>query len=183
MYINSQWHHGGTLRPWSGSPLDLIRICDETTSHYQIWFECWLFINNVIGNTSQCISAFIQEHWYLKITLLICASVNQAINGSDNGLSPGRCQTIFWTNARILLIGPIETKFSEILIENQTFSLKIYAFENVVCKMLSISFRSQCVNGSYVSCKYTDQNLIVTHLTVVGRPSVDKALMLDMQHR
>ena len=46
------------------------------------------------------------------------------IIGSDNGLSPGRRQAIIWTNAGILLIGPLERKFSEILIEIQTFSLK-----------------------------------------------------------
>ena len=36
--------------------------------------------------------------------------------GSDNGLSPGRLQAIIWTNAGILLIGPLWTNFSEILI-------------------------------------------------------------------
>ena len=46
------------------------------------------------------------------------------IIGSDNGLSPGRRQTIIWTNAGILLIGPLGTNYSEILIEIQTFSLK-----------------------------------------------------------
>ena len=45
------------------------------------------------------------------------------IIGSDNGLSPERRQTIIWTNAGILLIGPLVTNFSEILIEIQTFSL------------------------------------------------------------
>ena len=44
--------------------------------------------------------------------------------GSDNGLSPERRQAIIWTNAEILLIGPLGTNFSEILIEIQTFSLK-----------------------------------------------------------
>ena len=44
--------------------------------------------------------------------------------GSDNGLSPERRQAIIWTNAGILLIGPLGTNFSEILIEIQTFSLK-----------------------------------------------------------
>ena len=47
-----------------------------------------------------------------------------AIIGSDNGLSPERLQAIIWTNAGILLIGPLGTNFSEILIEIQTFSLK-----------------------------------------------------------
>ena len=46
------------------------------------------------------------------------------IIGSDNGLSPGRRQAIIWTNAGILLIGPIRTNFSEILIEINTFSFK-----------------------------------------------------------
>ena len=36
---------------------------------------------------------------------------------SDNGLSPGRRQAIIWTNAGMLLIGPLGTNFSEILIE------------------------------------------------------------------
>ena len=46
------------------------------------------------------------------------------IIGSDNGLSPDRRQTIIWTNAGLLLIGPLETNFSEILTEILTFSSK-----------------------------------------------------------
>ena len=46
------------------------------------------------------------------------------IIGSDNGLSPGRRQAIIWTIAGILLIGPLGTNFSEILIGIQTFSFK-----------------------------------------------------------
>ena len=44
--------------------------------------------------------------------------------GSDNGLSPGRRQAIIWTNAGILLIGPLETNFSAIVIEIHSFSFK-----------------------------------------------------------
>ena len=44
--------------------------------------------------------------------------------GSDNGLSPGRSQAIIWTNAGILLIGPLGTNFSEILSKIHTFSFK-----------------------------------------------------------
>ena len=44
--------------------------------------------------------------------------------GSDNGLSPGRRQAIIWTHAGILLIGPLETNFKEILIEVYVFSFK-----------------------------------------------------------
>ena len=53
----------------------------------------------------------------------ICVS-KRTIIGSDNGLSPGRRQAIIWTNAGILLIRTLGTKFSEILIKIITFSLK-----------------------------------------------------------
>ena len=46
------------------------------------------------------------------------------IIGWHNGLSPERRQAIIWTNAGIVLIGPLGTNFSEILIEIQIFSLK-----------------------------------------------------------
>ena len=46
------------------------------------------------------------------------------IIGSDNGLSPDRRQAIIWTNAGILLIGPLGTNFSEISSEIHTFSFK-----------------------------------------------------------
>ena len=39
------------------------------------------------------------------------------IIGSDDSLSPGWRQAIIWTNAGILLIGPLGTNFGEILIE------------------------------------------------------------------
>ena len=71
----------------------------------------------------------------------IYASVNWTIFDSDNGLSPGQRQVIIWTNAGILLTGPLGTSFTEILIEIQTFSFKKKAFENVIWKMGAILFR------------------------------------------
>ena len=50
----------------------------------------------------------------------ICVSKLTNI-GSDNGMSPGRPQAIIWTNAGIMLIGPLATIFSEILIVISTF--------------------------------------------------------------
>ena len=44
--------------------------------------------------------------------------------GSDNGLSPGQRQAIIRTIAGTLLIGPLGTNFSDILIRIQTFSFK-----------------------------------------------------------
>ena len=54
----------------------------------------------------------------------ICVSKLTIIDISDNGLSAGRRQAIIWTNAGILLIGPLGTNVSENLIEIYTFSFK-----------------------------------------------------------
>ena len=51
----------------------------------------------------------------------ICVG-NLTIIGSDNGLSPSWRQSIIWINAAILLIGPIGTNLSEILIKICAFS-------------------------------------------------------------
>ena len=53
----------------------------------------------------------------------ICDS-KLTIIGSANGLSPGRRQSIIWTNGGILSIGLVGTRFSEILIEIHILSLK-----------------------------------------------------------
>ena len=69
----------------------------------------------------------------------ICVS-KLTITGSDNGLTPGRRQTIIWTNAGILLIGSLGTNFSEILIEIYRFSLK-----KMHLKMSSGKLRPSCL--------------------------------------
>ena len=69
----------------------------------------------------------------------ICVS-KLTIIGSDNGLSPGRRQAIIWTNAGILLIGPLRTNFSEIFIEMHTFS-----FKNMWLKMSSAKWQPFCL--------------------------------------
>ena len=65
--------------------------------------------------------------------------VNQVSSGSDNVLSPIRRQAIIWTNAGILLIGPLGTKSSEMLFEIHTFS-----FKKVHLKVLFSKWRSFC---------------------------------------
>ena len=77
----------------------------------------------------------------------ICVG-KQAIIGSDNGMSPDRRQVIIETNAGILVIGPLETYFSEILTGIQIFFIKGNALENVVCEMAPILYRPQCVNAA-----------------------------------
>ena len=66
--------------------------------------------------------AFGLTHWG-RVTHICVSQLN--IIGSDNGLSVGRRQAIIWTNAGILLIGPLGTNFSEIFIEIFTFSFKL----------------------------------------------------------
>ena len=69
----------------------------------------------------------------------ICLS-KLTIIGSDNGLSPGRRQAIIWTNAGILLIGPLGINFNEILIEIHMISLK-----KIHLKMSSGKWRPSCL--------------------------------------
>ena len=69
----------------------------------------------------------------------ICISKLTTI-GSDNGLLPGRCQAIIWTNAGILLIRPLGTNFNEMLIEIHAFS-----FKKMHLKMLSVKWRLFCL--------------------------------------
>ena len=69
----------------------------------------------------------------------ICVS-KLTIIGSDNGLAPGRRQTIIWTNDGILLIGPLGTNFTEILIKILEFS-----FKKMRLKLSSAKWRPFCL--------------------------------------
>ena len=50
-------------------------------------------------------------------------------------MSPDQRQAVIWTHAGISLIGPLGTKFREILIKILTVSFKKMAFQRVVCAM------------------------------------------------
>ena len=85
----------------------------------------------------------------------ICVG-NLTIIGSHNGLLPGRRHAIIWTNAGILLIRPLGTNFSEILIGIQTFS-----FKKIYLKMSSTKWRPFClglnvlITSHNIVCQYT----------------------------
>ena len=85
----------------------------------------------------------------------ICVS-KLTIIGSDNGLSPGRRQAIIWTDAGILLIGPLGTNVSEIFIEINTFPLK-----KMHLKMSSVKGRPSCLGLNVLT--HWD---IVTHICI-----------------
>ena len=91
----------------------------------------------------------------------ICVS-KLTIIGSDNGLSPEWRQAIIWTNAGMLLIGPLGTDFSEILIKIQTFSLN-----KMHLKMSSRKWRPFCLGLNVLKC------LIASNLLWDG-PTLDK---------
>ena len=70
------------------------------------------------------------------------------IIGSDNGLSPERRQAIIWTNAGILIIGPLGTNFSEILSEIHTFSLQKIRLKSRLRNVVHFVSASMCFNKS-----------------------------------
>ena len=96
----------------------LICIC---LKKFAITFHWCLLLVSECKQIQKGLVPMILTHWG-RVTH-ICIG-KQTIIGSNNGLSPERRQAITWTNAGILLIGPLGTNFSEILIEIQTFSLK-----------------------------------------------------------
>ena len=81
----------------------------------------------------------------------ICIS-NLTIIGSDNALSPGQCQAMIWTNDGILLIWPLRTNSSEILIEIHTFSFKKMHFETLSGKWRPFCLSLKCVNSIISAC-------------------------------
>ena len=88
--------------------------------------------------THICISETLPlTHWG-RVTHICVSKITIIV--SDNVLSPGRRQGIIWTNAGILLIGPLGTNFSEILIGIQTFS-----FRKMHLKISSAKWRPFCL--------------------------------------
>ena len=76
--------------------------------------------------------------------------------GSDNGLSPRRRQAIIWTNAGILLIRPLGKKLQWHFNRNWNIFIQENAFENIVCEMVSILSRPQCVNSHQQQVAWDD---------------------------
>ena len=109
-------------------------------------WQCW----GMIGNINTCLT-----HWGRETH--ICIS-KLTIIGSDNGLSPDRCQAIIWTSAGILLIGHLGTNFSEILIEIITFS-----FKKMHLKVSSAKWRPCCLGLNVLHVSLKQFNTRVKH--------------------
>ena len=78
--------------------------------------------------------ALICKVYWGRVTHMCVGKIT--IIGSDNGLSSGRRQAIILTNAGLLLIGYLETNFSEIVFGFQTF-----LFKKMHLKMSSAKWR------------------------------------------
>ena len=72
--------------------------------------------------------------------------------GSDKSLSPVWRQAIIWTNAGILLIGPLGANFSDIFNQNSKIFIQENALENGVSEMASILSQPQCVEVINFPC-------------------------------
>ena len=94
-----------------------------------------------------------------------CVIGNLTIIGSDNGLSPDRRQAIIWTNAGLLLIGPLGINFSEILIEILTFSFKKMRLKVSSAKRrpfcLGLNVLRQGLVSSLTSSHYLNQSFFL----------------------
>ena len=96
-WIVKQWESDGQYEE--------IDIALMSSYHTGVPLPKWINLTHWDRVTHQCVS---------KLSIL----------GSDNGLSLGRRQAIIWTNGGILLIWPLGTHFSEVLVEINTFSFK-----------------------------------------------------------
>ena len=142
---------------WLLGNVAVIRITAKMWCHDKIRT---LYHQHSLGWSRCLFFAFVKfavlTHWG-RVTH-ICVS-KLTIIGPHNGLSPDRRQAIIWTNAGILLIGPLGTNFSEILIEILTFS-----FEKSSLKVSSAKRRPFCLGLNVLmhalkqSCDYPRVN-------------------------
>ena len=121
---------------------NLLQFGPLATNHREIfWYKHHISLKKMLLKMSStkwhpCYSGHnVLTHWG-RVTHIYVG--NLTIIGSDYGLSPGRSQSIIWTNARILLIGHWWTN-CEILIGIQAFS-----FKKMHLKMSSAKWRPFC---------------------------------------
>ena len=122
-------------------------LCPQWCINDKIMWQ-WMFVMFVADKLNAHGSYYkifhFSTHWG-RVTH-ICVSKLTTI-GSDNGLSPGRCQAIIWTSAGILWIGPLGTNFRENWIRIQTL-----AFKKMPLKMSSAKWRTFCLGLNVLTC-------------------------------
>ena len=148
---------------WTNSPVagDLSRY-DKMFMWYHIHGLLGMLINGQLWLVSRVASGRSFPRWfYIYVDSLIwqlaslthsCRVMHISVRkltsiGSDNGLAPGRCQAILWTNAWIFFIGPLGTNFSENLIE-----IMIFSFKKMCLKVSSAKWRPFCLGLNVLGC-------------------------------
>ena len=126
VYVTSICMHKATALNYSQSfKFSSMPLIDHRTIFIILWWlkEYHYAFLKLLANVEVLVGyqTTVLTHWG-RMTH-ICVSEVTSI-GSDNGSSPGQRQGIIWTNTAILIIGPMGTNFSEILIEILTLSLK-----------------------------------------------------------
>ena len=127
-----------SCRSWSEFWKIQTLICKEMCKKLLVLTKsCWFLTDGqaLVSDTAKRWDLL--THWG-RVTHIWVSDLTSI--GSDNGLSPGRRQAIIWTNAGILLIGPLGTNFNEILIGIQTFS-----FKKMHLKVSSAKWRPCCL--------------------------------------
>ena len=81
------------------------------------------------------------EHLKISLTCVNKFRINEI---------PGRRQAIIWTNAGILLTGPLEKIFLWIVNRNSDIFIQANAFESVVWEIAAILYRPQSVNSALI---------------------------------
>ena len=142
--FNSLWPSDAIWQHRYGSTLiQIMAWCLAAPSHYLN--QCWLISSKVCSHSAEGDFTYMLvmtlkinnlTHWG-RVTHICVSKLNSI--GSDNGLSPGRCQAIIWTNAGILLIRLLRRNFNEILIEIHAFP-----FKKMYLKMSSGKWRPFC---------------------------------------
>ena len=112
--------------------------------------------------------------------IYICIG-NLTIIGSDNGLASGRRQAIIWTNAVILLIGPVGTNFCEIFSCDQA---AIWLVQSVCLSVrpsvcLSVTPFSPCIIMKFSGVITNDQSDV--HAKGQGQRSKVKVTEVNTQ--
>ena len=110
-WAHTQNDHGSekwpiTKKSFGSRQIYLRNFIRKIVIHRNVFENFVSKISAYLFSWTRCINSFRQSD-ASKLTII----------ASDNGLSPDRWQAIIWTNIGLLLIGTLETKFSEILIE------------------------------------------------------------------
>ena len=133
--------------------------------------QCW----HCVCVAKQCAA----EVWWLthwgRVTHICVGKLT--IIGSDNGLSPRRRQAIIWTNDGILLIGPLETNFNEILIEIYTFS-----FKKMHLKMLSGKWRPFCLGLNVLTTGLDSNFTWMEWIRILSPPRLSVTIRCCIHH-